>query len=168
MVKSQESFFDFGKNQIGQLIIENLDNLVCFLNKNLEIIYINGYFNKVLDYNRERILGNSIFKIIDSENKEEFKEFLQNLFTDNKFEIDLKLIPKKGKSKWCKIKGFKFEDHKSPQDLILIIGKEKERKKLEILKEKEDNLQEFYNSLTEIRFWKLFQSKDFKNAIEAS
>ncbi|MEJ2279831.1 MAG: PAS domain S-box protein [Candidatus Lokiarchaeota archaeon] len=168
MVKSQESFFDFGTNQIGRLIIENLDNLVCFLNNDLEIIYVNNYFKKVLDYNRERILGNSILKIIDSDNKEEFKEFLQNLFTDNEFEIDLKLITKKGRSKWCQIKGIKLEDNKLPQDLILIIGRELQKKRLDILKEKEDNLQEFYNSLTEIRFWKLFQSKDFKNAIEAS
>jgi len=156
---------EFGYN-IGEVLTENLDDLIFVLNENFECEFVNEKIHiEKLGY---LSLKNKITVILHQDDLPLGNVFLQRLLKNGQA-IEHLRIRQKNSYVYYEFKGKTFTNEK--QEIKLLISsrdisqfKRSERewlKKEEVLKKSAENLQE-------IRFWKLLQTTDEKTSFQKS
>ena len=169
MVDVYSKFHEF--NSHYQLFIENVNDLICIVdfNRDYKIEVINEkLFQKLLGYSNNDLIGESLLKIIHSEDKKKSVKVLKN---GSKFEKiqEIRIKSKKGNYIWVEFKIKKFKDDKNQGKILLILKDVSKYRDLELkMIENEKKFNNLTRSIPEIRFWRLFNPKKYEEALQSS
>jgi PAS domain S-box-containing protein len=156
---------EFGYN-IGEVLTENLDDLIFVLNENFECEFVNEKIHiEKLGY---LSLKNKITVIFHQDDLQLGNLFLQRLLKNGQA-IEHLRIRQKNSYVYYEFKGKTFTNEK--QEIKLLISSHDisqfKRAEREWLK-KEESLKRSADDLQEIRFWKLLQTTDEKTSFQKS
>ncbi len=161
------SVSDFGKEyNIGEILKENFDDLIYIINENFECEYINERVHlKKLGYSclAHKILDNFYYSDLNRG-----LIFLQNILKTGKAIEQIRIRQKEGYG-YYELKGKRFIND-AEKVKILIISRdisEFKQKEDEWLK-REFNLRRLAETMPELRFWKLLQTKGEKTSFQKS
>ncbi|MBA7513697.1 Adaptive-response sensory-kinase SasA [subsurface metagenome] len=161
------SVSDFGKEyKIGDILKENFDDLIFILNENFECEYINERVHlKKLGYSclAHKILDNFYYDDLDRG-----LNFLQNILKAGNAIEQIRIRQKEG-YRYYELKGKRFvNDAKKIKILIISRDISKFKEKEEEWFKRESNLRKLAETMPELRFWKLLQTKDEKTSFQKS
>lgn len=147
---------------IGQILIENFEDLIIILNENYKCEYIN-------EKTHQEQLGYSCLKknITDFIYYNDIKQTIKFLQRILKIGRAVEHIRFRIKSTYgyFEVKGRRFSDDNKSLKILLILRNISNFKEIENeWAEREKRLKELAESLPEIRFWKLLQPRDGKEA----
>jgi len=159
------SNFDHEHN-IGDILKENFDDLIFILNENFECECINEKVHlKKLGYS---CLAHKILDNFHHEDLDRGLNFLQNILKAGKAIEQIRIRQKEGYI-FYELKGKRFINDAEKVKILIIsrdISKFKEKEK-EWFK-RESNLRKLAETMPELRFWKLLQTKDEKTSFQRS
>jgi len=161
------SVSDFGKeNNIGDILKENFDDLIYIINENFKCEYINERVHlKKLGYSclAHKILDNFYYDDLDRG-----LNFLQNILKAGNAIEQIRIRQKEG-YRYYELKGKRFvNDAKKIKILIISRDISKFKEKEEEWFKRESNLRKLAETMPELRFWKLLQTKDEKTSFQKS
>ncbi len=145
-------------NKINQLISENIEDMIFICNENIECEYHN---NKELQYRKHLIdfLHPSDSKLVGN--------FIRNVFKIGYDREEFRIAGDNNLFKWYDIKGKRFVDDQNNKKVILICREISKLKKLEKdIKDSQIRYAQLADTLPEINYWKLLQSKDSFTAVQ--
>jgi len=147
---------------IGQILVENLDDLVYILNQDFKCEYINE------DIHLEKLgyscLGKKVTDFIYYSDLKQAIVFLQKILNLGKATEHLR-FRHKDKYVYYEVKGKRFTDSFNKSKILLVLYNISNFKELENQwLEREKKLKELAESMPEIRFWKLLQPRSEKAA----
>ena len=162
---------DKGKTQF-QIFMEIVNDLVMIIDQteDFKIELINNCpLLEKLGYVESDLVGNSIIKILFSEDKKKAVKFLKKgIDTFGNFQ-EIKLFSTKDEIIWAEIKARKFTDEDKNEKILIILKDISKQKKIEVnLRETEDRFKKITETIPEIRFWKLFNPKKYEEALQSS
>ena len=139
-------------NKINQIISENIDDPIFILNEKLICEYVNfGDFGEVRNF----------IDFIHPNDSKRVIKFLKNIFKVRHGIGESRIKAGDGHFKWFEIKGKRIIDSNNKKQLFLICKDITKFKKIEEeYKENQERFGELTDSLPEIRYWKLLQSKE--------
>ncbi len=161
------SVSDFGKEyNIGDILKENFDDLIFILNESFECEYINEKVHlKRLGYSclAHKILDNFYYGDLNRG-----LDFLQNILKSGKAIVQIRIRQKEGYG-YYELKGKRFVND-SEKVKILIISRDisKFKEKEDEWFKRESNLRKLAETMPELRFWKLLQTKGEKTSFQKS
>ncbi len=161
------SISDFGKeHNIGDILKDNFDDLVFILNENFECEYVNEKVHlEKLGYSclAHKILDNFYFDDLDRG-----LNFLQNVLEAGKAIEQLRIRQNEGYG-YYELKGKRFIND-ADKVKILIISRDisKFKQQEEEWYKREFNLRRLAETMPELRFWKLMQTKGEKTSFQKS
>jgi len=104
-----------------RVISENANDLICIINKDLLIEYINEKaFKKILGYSQEDLIGNLNVSIIHPEDIKKALINFKDSLNKGSATIQIRLVNKNGNYLWFEIKGTPFYDKNGKAKAILI------------------------------------------------
>jgi PAS domain S-box-containing protein len=161
------SISDFGKeNNIGDILKENFDDLIFILNESFECEYINEKVHlKKLGYSclTHKILDNFYYSDL-----ERGLNFLQNILKAGTAIEQLRIRQKDGYG-YYELKGKRFiNDADKVKILIFSRDISKFKQQEEEWFKRESNLRRLAETMPELRFWKLMQTKGEKTSFQKS
>ncbi len=172
MVETIGDFLDITKEEIINFIFENASNLIIIINEKFKIEYYNKKPHyQLLGYNPKEVIGKSPLDFIHPKERNYIIKSLNKVFEGIEEKIDIRLKNKEKNYKWFEINGRRIVDHLGITRVILISKEIFKYKKIKNLLRKRDidkKPYSIYDSFTELSFWKLFQPKQFKVALEKS
>ncbi len=141
------------QNKIGQILSENIDDLIVIINEEFQCEYIN------FQYSNETIKINDL---IHSEDLNRIIELLKSIFKIGYGADEAKIILENKIFNWYEIKGRKFVDNEDNKEKILLICRDISKfKKLEFeYKKSQARFGVITNTLPEFEYWKLLVSKE--------
>ncbi|MHA2179966.1 MAG: PAS domain S-box protein [Promethearchaeota archaeon] len=145
-------------NKINQLISENIEDLIFICNENNECEYHNF---KELNYRMHLV------DILHPSDSKRLVKFVENVFRFGFSRDEFEIIGNNNLAIWYDIKGKTFVDDQNDKKVILICRDISNFKRLE----KEINVSQtrytqLADTLPEIKYWKLLQSKESITAIQ--
>lgn len=150
---------DFSEsNDFFKFLVENSPDIICILNGELEILYINNAFQELLGFKKLEILGMRFENIVHHKERYQVRRTLKSLSKLNEINRILRCVKKSNDSILVEVKGKSLKFRGEPDDILLTI-REKKQDKEEITEKNGEKLRELRHDLTEIQFWKLFQPK---------
>jgi len=161
------SVSDFGKeHNIGDILKENFDDLIFILNENFECEYINEKVHlRKLGYSclAHKIIDNIYYGDLD-----QGLNFLQNILKAGNAIEQIRIRQKEGYG-YYEFKGKRFINDAEKVKILIIARdiskfKQKEREWLK----RELNLRKLAETMPELRFWKLLQTKGEKSSFQKS
>ncbi|MHA1492105.1 MAG: PAS domain-containing protein, partial [Promethearchaeota archaeon] len=172
MVETIGDFLNRRKDGVFNYIFENASNLIIIVNEKFEIEYCNKEPHyQLLGYNPKEVIGKSPLDFIHPKERNYIIKNLNKVFEGIEEKIEIRLKHKENNYKWFEINGRRIVDHLGITRIILISKEIFKYKKIKNLLRKRDIDKKSYNiydSITELSFWKLFQPKQFKVALEKS
>jgi len=161
------SVSDFGKeHNIGDILKENFDDLIFILNENFECEYINEKVHlRELGYSclTHKILDNIYYGDLNR-----VLNFLQNILITGKA-IEQIRIRQNEVYGYYELKGKRFiNDANKVKILIISQDISKFKQKEEEWFKRESNLRNLAETMPELRFWKLLQTKGEKTSFQKS
>ncbi len=139
-------------NNINQIISENIEDPILILNEKFMCEYANFE-----DFKEEK----HIFDFIHLDDKKRVNKFIKNIFKHGFGTEESRIIDGKGLFRWYEIKGRRFLDDTNNRMVFLICRDISKFKKIEeSYNESQKRFSELADSLPEIRYWKLIQSKE--------
>ncbi|MFX1391695.1 MAG: PAS domain S-box protein [Promethearchaeota archaeon] len=146
-------------SKLGQIFTENIDDLIFILNDKYQCDYVNFH----------DILQKRAFKeYIHPEDMTSVNKFLKNIiklgYATETAQIKFEDKP----FRWFEIKGRSFRDPENNKKKIFIICREITKfKSFEIeLKKSQARFDDLADSIPEIQFWKLLQTREGKNVVQ--
>ncbi len=128
-----------------QVISENASDLICIINKDLEIEYVNEKaYKKLLGYTKEDLLGKLDVSLIHPEDLSENYRIEKNALEQVSSTTQLRLKHKDGRYLWFEIRGTYFLDKKGKAKALLI------SRDISSYKEIEEKLKELNRLKTEL------------------
>ncbi|MHA1763907.1 MAG: PAS domain S-box protein [Promethearchaeota archaeon] len=160
-------------SQYGEIIISTILNeisdLIAVLNEAFIIEYINeGPHFHLLGYSSEDLVGTSILNLFRKKEREKAKRGLTTILERGVYKNAAKVITKEQKIATLEFIGKKFKSNTGEIKIILISNKLDKKSFLSRLSNSTKRLQEFNESLSEIRFWKLLAPEAYSEALEKS
>lgn len=150
---------DFSEsNDFFKFLVENSPDIICILNGELEILYINNAFQELLGFKKLEILGMHFENIVHHKERYQVRRTLKSLSKLNEINRIIRWVKKDNDSILVEVKGKPFKFRGETDDILLTI-REKKQDKEEITEKNGEKLRELRHDLTEIQFWKLFQPK---------
>ncbi|MFX0164968.1 MAG: PAS domain S-box protein [Candidatus Hodarchaeota archaeon] len=145
-------------NNINQIISENIEDPILILNEKFMCEYANFE-----DFKEEKY----IFDFVHPDDKKRVDKFLKNTLKHGFGAEESRIIDEKGYFRWHEIKGRRFPDNTNKSRIFLICRDISKFKKVEEdYKEIQNRFRELSDSLPEIRYWKLIQSKEGVNTVQ--
>jgi PAS domain S-box-containing protein len=138
--------------QIYKLIVENVNELVTIINKNLEIEYINEEVHKkITGYANDNLIGENISKFVDQDDHEKFIEEFNRSIKSGKIKTEVRIKHRNGHFIWTETNGKTFQDIDGETKVLTISRDITERKKTEEkLKESEERYRLISENATEL------------------
>ena len=161
------SVSDFGEeNNIGDILKENFDDLIFILNENFECEYINEKVHlRKLGYS---CLAHKIIDKIYYGDLNRGLNFLQNILKTGKAIEQIRIRQNEGYG-YYELKGKRFiNDAEKVKLLIISRDISKFKQKEEEWFKRESNLRKLAETMPELRFWKLLQTKGEKTSFQKS
>ncbi len=156
---------NFGYN-IGDVLKEYLDDPIIILNKDYEFEYTNEKFDL-----KNRGLPGLKCKLTDILHPNDFQggvDFLQKVLKFGQA-VEMLRVRYGDNFRFYEFKGRLFKNEaQETKYLISTRDISQFKKKEEVWNKKEDDLKKLAENMQEIRFWKLFQTKDEKNSFQKS
>lgn len=153
-------------SDFGDILIENFDDLIFILNENFECEYVNEEVHlKKLGYSclAQKILDNFYYADLDRG-----LNFLQNILKAGKASEQIRIRQDEGYV-YYELKGKRFiSDTEKAKILIISRDISKFKQKEEDWFKRESNLRRLAETMPELRFWKLLQTKDEKTSFQRS
>ncbi len=139
-------------NEINQIISENIEDLIFIINENYVCEYIN--FEELRD-------NQTIFNYIHPKDSNRIKKFLKNTIKSGVNLEESRIKSSTISFRWFEIKSKRFIDNAN-QTKIFLICRDISRFKIteKNYRESLERFSSLADSLPEIRYWKLVQSKD--------
>jgi len=154
------------EQNIGNILRENFDDLIYILNENFECEYVNEKVHlKKLGYS---CLAHKILDSIYLGDLNRGLNFLQNVLKDGNAIEQLRFRQNEG-YRYYELKGKRFIND-ADKVKILIISRDISRFKLQEEEwfKRESNLRRLAETMPELRFWKLMQTKGEKTSFQKS
>lgn len=154
------------EHNIGNILKENFDDLIFILNENFECEYVNEKVHlKKLGYS---CLAHKILENIYSDDLNRGLNFLQNILKAGKA-IEQLRIRQNESYRYYELKGKRFINE-ADKVKILIISRDisKFKQQEEEWFKRESNLRRLAETMPELRFWKLMQTKGEKTSFQKS
>ncbi|MFX1279936.1 MAG: PAS domain S-box protein [Promethearchaeota archaeon] len=138
-------------NEILYLMSNEVKDLICILNNNLEFEYINEKpFLENLSYSNEDLINKKFNLIISNGDSEEFPEFIYNLNDQGENFADIQLIHKDGWKIWFEVKVKSVENITGVKQFLLIARNISEKKLNELsLKDSKEKYQSIIENIKE-------------------
>jgi len=133
------------------LLSNTVNDLICIINLNLEIEFVNEKnYVKLLGYSNEDLIGKNINHFIDIKDINKIQEILKKIdYTDEKI-VDIQIYHKDGKKVWFEVKIKLLEDRKKGKRVLLISKDISEKKLTELtLKDSEEKYQSIIKNIKE-------------------
>ena len=133
------------------LISNEIKDLVCILNENLIIKYINEkIYLKQLNYSNEDLIDKKISNIIIGEDFTKIEELIKEKTQENDKFVDIQMFHKDGSKIWFEVKVQPIEDKKRMKEFLLISRDISEKKFTElIVKDSEEKYQSIIENIKE-------------------
>ena len=145
-------------NKINQLISENIEDIIFICNENLECEYNN---KKELDSKK------SLVDYIHPQDSKQIIKFIENAFKFGYRKEEYRIIGDNNLFKWYEIKGKRFIDDDKNNKVFLICRDITRLKNLEAENKKgQIRYTQLADTLPEINYWKLLQSKESITAVQ--
>lgn len=166
---SYKSFINLYGEKIITNILNNVSDLVSIINENFIIEYVNEDIHyKFLGYLSSELVGTSILELFRKKEFRKAKIGIKEIFKKGIIRDIVKIKAKNEKHLALEFTGKRFKDIDGKSKIVLI-GKPTEKLgALANYRNSTGKLQEYNESFTEIRFWKLLQPEAFSNALEKS
>ncbi|MBD3341538.1 MAG: PAS domain S-box protein [Candidatus Lokiarchaeota archaeon] len=153
-----------------ELIIKNTQDLIFILNSEFQFIFINSKpFQTWLGYEKTEILKKPIFQFLHKKDKKTLTKKLNKLEAGAESGGEFRL---EHRSKSFKKYDYSVKSIKDEQQNHLFLFISHIKKSLENQTKKvsnaEQRFREMIDNLTEIRFWKLLQPREYKEALQES
>ncbi|MBD3227827.1 MAG: PAS domain S-box protein [Candidatus Lokiarchaeota archaeon] len=113
-----------------RLITENANDIITIINENFEYEYLNEANKRVMGYNIEDLIGESVLKNIHPEDKDKALRLLITGFIEGEGKADIRVKDINGVYRWLEVKGKTFQDNEKTK-AILISRDITERKRME-------------------------------------
>ena len=140
-------------DRICKMYLQNSEDLIFVINENSIIEYSNSsYFSKI----------NKFHDLIFSDDCAQLDVLLKDIFrSSNGIEV-IRIMQPNNQLKWYEIKGYSFIDDEDNNKKIFLVARNITKyKKIELeYIESQAHFSELTNSLPEIKYWKLLQSKE--------
>ncbi len=133
------------------LLSNTVNDLICIVNLNLEIEFINEkIYLKLLGYSTEDLIGKNISHFIDIKDLNKMQEILKKLDYDAEKIVDIQYNHKDGNKVWLEVKIKLLEDKKRGKRVLLISKDISEKKLTELtLKGTEEKYQSIIKNIKE-------------------
>ena len=113
-----------------ELILENINDLVCIINLKFQFEFINEKsLNNLLGYQKEEIIGKNSIDFVHREDVDKFVNLLNNKFKEIKSKVEIRFNHKDFYWKWFECKAQSFTD-KDKKIKWFIISKDINEKKI--------------------------------------
>ncbi|MFO7795818.1 MAG: PAS domain S-box protein [Promethearchaeati archaeon] len=148
-------------------LIENTENIIIIINNNHRIEYISQKCKKYIGFDSDELTQKPIKSIIYHEDQDKLQNLLKKIRKDKDSKIEIRLINKNGGFIWYFLKGKEIQTNRNSAKTVLFLNNIFKTKDL---MSKKGKLKEsdFYESLSEVSFWKLLQPKQRVSALEES
>jgi len=133
------------------ILSNNVNDLICIINLNLEIEFVNEkVYLKLLGYSLEDLIGKNIRHFIDRKDINKIQKILKNFDYDNELAVDMQYNHKDGNKVWFEAK-IKLLEDKEIGKRVLLISKDISGKKLTelTLKGSEEKYQSIIKNIKE-------------------
>lgn len=153
-----------------QFISDNLSVLISMLNDKFEFEYFNeNVYKKLLGYRYGNLINKSFLNIVHPDDLKKLVKFLKKCTKHFDECQEIRIKNKKGNFVWVEIEAKKFTDENNQKMFLVFLKDINKYKNLEKeLREKEKKIKNLSNSIPEIRFWNLFNPKEYEEAIHSS
>lgn len=112
-----------------KIVVENANDLIVILNKNLEREFINEYsYYKLLGYTKKDLIGANIMDIIHPEDKKVLLDVIDTYAEEKNSTIQLRIKNYKGNYIWFGFRANPFIDHDN-QEKVIVIGRKIQKEK---------------------------------------
>ncbi|MCK4382166.1 MAG: PAS domain S-box protein, partial [Candidatus Lokiarchaeota archaeon] len=145
-------------NKVNQLISENIEDLIFICNENIECEYYNI---------KELESKTNLIDFLHPEDSKRVVEFVENAFKFGYGKEEFRIIGDNNHSKWYEIKGKRFFDDDNTRKIFLICRDITRIKNMENeINKSQIRYTQLADTLPEIKYWKLLQSKKSITAIQ--
>ena len=153
-----------------QFISDNLSVLITMLNDKFEFEYFNeNVHKKLLGYRYSNLINKSFLNIVHPDDLKKLVKFLKKCTKHFDECQEIRIKHKKGNFVWVEIEAKKFTDENNQKMFLVFLKDINKYKNLEKeLREKEKKIKNLSNNIPEIRFWNLFNPKEYQEAIHSS
>jgi len=148
-------------------LIENTDNIIIIINSNHKINYISENCKKYIGFYSDELTQKPIKSIIYHEDQDKLQYLLKKIKKDKDSKIEIRLINKNGGFIWYFLKGKEIQSNRNSAKIVLFLNNIFKTKDVGSKKRKLEE-SDFYESLSEVSFWKLLQPKQRVSALEES
>ena len=145
-------------NKINQLIAQNIEDLIFICNENIECEYYN-----IEELQKETPLIN----FLHPDDSKRVVKFVEDVFQFGNGKEESRILGDNNFFIWYEIKGKRFLDDRNNRKVILICRDISKFKRLEKeIKDSQIRYAQLADTLPEIKYWKLLQSKESFMAIQ--
>ncbi|MFX0081434.1 MAG: PAS domain S-box protein [Candidatus Hodarchaeota archaeon] len=133
------------------ILADNVNDLICILNLNLEIEFINEEVHlNILGFSYEDLIGKSIKQLIDNKDINKIQKILKNFDKNDEFILNLQYNHKDGNKVWLEVKIKLLEDTGIGKKVLLISKDISDKKLTELtLKGSEEKYQSIIKNIKE-------------------
>ncbi|MFX1376675.1 MAG: PAS domain S-box protein [Promethearchaeota archaeon] len=133
------------------LISNNINELFCILNSELEIKFINeNVYSKLLDYSNEDLIGKNIRHFLGIKDFNKIQEAINKLNYKVENLFDIQIFHKEGNKIWFEGKIKPLEDIKGVKEFLLILRNISDKKKNELtLRDSKEKYQSIIENIKE-------------------
>ena len=169
MISGSEQIVKESKNKY-HLILEEIDELISILNEKFEYEYINEKIHKkLLGYKKLNLLSKPFLEFIHPNDVKKVFKLLRRASKVFKEAQEIRIKNLFGKYLWVELKAKKFEENHNQIKILVILKEVTKHKDLENkLKKAEKQIKQLSKSFPEIRFWNIFNPKEYQEAIHSS
>ncbi|MHA2051017.1 MAG: PAS domain S-box protein [Promethearchaeota archaeon] len=133
------------------LITDHVNDLICILNQNFDIEFINEkVYQNILGYSTKELVGNNIKTFIESKNFKEFRKLLENYDDVENNQLEIRFLHKDGNFLWLLGKITHYKEHGGGNKILLIMSDISKRKEFELsLKDSTEKYESIINNIKE-------------------
>ena len=115
------------------LITDSVNDLICVLDQNFEIEFINEqvYLN-LLGYSKEELVGKNVETFIEDKSFKELRKILKNYDETEKSQLEIQFLHKNGNYFWFMGKLTLFREYHDKNKILLIMKDISKRKEIEL------------------------------------
>ncbi|MFW9866308.1 MAG: PAS domain S-box protein [Candidatus Thorarchaeota archaeon] len=145
-------------NKVNQIISDNIDDPIFIINRNLKCEYINFGELKIEKH---------LIDYLHPEDSKKAPKFVESVLTLGSGTEELRIRDKNNEFKWYEIKGKSFVGDDNEKRLLIICRDITKFKNIEKeIKESQRRYTKLADTLPEIKYWKLLQSRQGITAVE--
>ncbi len=147
-------------------LVENMNDGLIYVDNNRELVFVNDRFCEITGYNREDLVGRSVFILAPKGDGEEvIAGFFEDMKSKSSIRLDCELIQRNKSSVWVQMTGSLYQGQEASAMGAMIVFTDitKLKRAQQLLKEKEEGYRTFIEQ-SAVGIWRA----EYKKAISVN